>query len=201
MRRALAVLGFLIVSAASLIAAPTQRRLADIPGARESLLRIVNPKFYRSLVISPVKGWIVARGQLSGAHIYGARIAHSELNGEYDKLALDLANNLMVIGVPRVEMGNPMPSVLVHVLVYEIADATMALSFAHIDGAGGTQMRYYGAAWMAVQKPNHLWETIEPQRLAPHEQRGPRMYTLSVESPPARQNLPRAIGNPLLRTK
>jgi hypothetical protein len=55
-------------------------------------------------------------------------------------------------------------------------------------------MRYYGAAWMAVEKPNHLWVTIEPQRLAPHEQRGPRMYTLAVESAPARANLPRAVG-------
>jgi hypothetical protein len=201
MRRTLAVLGFLMVNAVSLIAAPQQRMLADIPAARESLLRIVSPKFYRSLIVSPIKGWIVARGQLSGARIYGARIAHSELNGEYDKLALDLANNLVVIGFPRVEMGEPMPSVLVHVLVYEIADARMALSFAHIDGPGGTQMRYYGAAWMAVQKPNHLWETIEPQRLAPHEQRGPRMYTLSVESPFARANLPRAVGHPLLRAK
>lgn len=59
-------------------------------------------------------------------------------------------------------------------------------------------MRYYGAAWIAVEKPNLLWVTIEPQRLAPHEQRGPRMYTLAVESPPARANLPRVVGYPPL---
>jgi hypothetical protein len=180
-------------------ATAAQRTLKDIPGARESLLRIVSRKFYQSLLISPVEGWIVVRGQLAGTRVFGARVIHSELNGAYDKLAMDLADNLQVLGFPRVELDEPTPSVLLHVLIYQIADGTLALSFAHFDGAGGSQMRYYGAAWMAVERPNHLWVTIEPQRLAPHEQRGPRMYTLAVESAPARANLPRAVGYPLMR--
>lgn len=170
--------------------------MGDIPGARESLLRIVSHRFYQSLLISPVEGWIVVRGQLSGNRVFGARLIHSELSGAYDQLALDLANNLQVLGFPRVETGERTPPVLLHVLVYQIADGKLAISFAHFDGAGGTQMRYYGSAWMAVEKSNHLWVTIEPQRLAPHEQRGPRMYTLAVESAPARANLPRAVGYP-----
>jgi hypothetical protein len=201
MRVIAAVFIFVIGSVVGLQAAPAPRTLKDIPGARESLLRIVSPKFYQSLLISPVEGWVVARGQLAGTRVFGARVVHSELNGAYDKLALDLANNLQVIGFPRVELDEPNPSILVHVLVYQIADGTLALSFAHFDGGGGSQMRYYGAAWMAVEKPNHLWITIEPQRLAPHEQRGPRMYTLAVESARARANLPRAIGVPLSRTR
>jgi hypothetical protein len=55
----------------------------------------------------------------------------------------------------------------VHVLIYQIKDAKLALSFAHFDTAGGSQMRYYGCALMAVQKPNHLWETIFSQNLQP----------------------------------
>lgn len=178
-------------------AAAASRTIDDIPGARESLLRIVSPKFYKTLLVSPVEGWIVVRGQLAaGTRVFGARIAHSELGGLYDQLALDLANNLVVIGYPHVELGDATPTILVHVLVYQIKDAKLAVSFAHFDTAGGSQMRYYGCAWMAVQKPNHLWEPIEPKNLTPHEPRGPRTYALAVESPIARSRLPRAVGAP-----
>jgi hypothetical protein len=176
--------------------ATLQRTLGDIPGAPESLLRIVNPRFYKTLLISPVEGWIVVRGQLAaGTHIFGARVIYSELGCVYDQLTLDLANNLQVIGYPHVELGDPTPSILVHVLIYQIRDAKLAISFAHFETAGGSQMRYYGCAWMAVQKPNHLWETIEPGNLQPNEPRGPRTYTLAVESAIARSRLPRAIGS------
>ena len=188
---------WIIFGSVNLAAAPAHRVLADIPGAKESLLRIVNPRFYRTLLISPVEGWIVVRGQLSaGTHIYGARIIHSELGGAYDKLALDLANNLVVIGYPHVELGDISPTLLLHVLIYNIKDGRLAVSFAHFDTAGGSQMRYYGCAWMAVEKPNHLWETIDPRNLQPNEPRGPRTYALSVESPIARSRLPRAVGSP-----
>jgi hypothetical protein len=197
MRLARVVLFFVLLGAADVAAALPQRFLGDIPGARESLLRIVSPRFYKTLMISPVEGGIVVRGQLAaGTRVFGARVIHSELGGAYDRLALDLANNLQVIGYPHVELGDLTPAILLHVLVYQIKDGRLALSFAHFDTAGGSQMRYYGCAWMAVEKPNHLWETIEPNRLAPHEQRGPRMYALAVESPIARANLPRAIGRP-----
>jgi len=174
-----------------------ERVLGNIPGARESLLRMVSPRFYRTLLISPVEGWIVVRGQLSnGTRMFGARVIHSELGGAYDKLALDLANNLVVIGYPHVELGDPTPSILLHVLTYKIKDGRLAISFAHGDTAGGSQMRYYGCAWMAVEKANHLWEPIEPKILQRNEPRGPRTYALAVESPIARQRWPRAIGEP-----
>ena len=126
--------------------------------------------------------------------MYGARVIHSELGGAYDKLALDLANNLVVIGYPHVALEDMTPRILLHVLIYQIKDGRLAVSFAHFDTAGGSQMRYYGCAWMAVEKPNHLWETIEPKNLQPHEPRGPRTYALAVESSIARERLPRAIG-------
>jgi hypothetical protein len=198
MRISLSLLLLLLLTATRDVgAANSVRYLADIPGAPESLLRTVSPKFYRTLLISPVEGWIVVRGQLAGGtRVYGARVAHSELGGAYDQLALDLANNLQVIGYPHVELGELTPTILVHVLIYQIKDAKLAISFAHFDTAGGSQMRYYGCAWMAVQKPNHLWETIDPGNLQPNEPRGPRTYTLAVESPIARSRLPRAVGAP-----
>lgn len=195
MRILVAAFTLSVLALAPLPAQERPRVLSDIPGARESLWRMVKPSFYRTLLVSPVEGWIMARGQLAaGTHVFGARIVHSELGGIYDDLALDLAKNLVVIGYPHVELGDITPSILVHVLIYQIKDAKLAISFAHFDTGGGSQMRYYGCAWMAYQKPNHLWETIDPQNLQPNEPRGPRTYALSVESPIARSRLPRAIA-------
>lgn len=156
------------------------RSITDIPAARESLLRIVSPKFYRSLLISPVEGWIVVHGDLLNDHLTGTRIARSDLGGAYDRLALELANNLQIVDYTRVDMAGASRAVFVHLLVYRIADGTMAMSFAQFDESGGNQLRYSGAAWMAVLKGNK-WVTIEPRQLTPHERRGPRMYTLAVE--------------------
>ncbi len=175
------------------------RRFTGIPDAPESLRRIVSPKFYQSLLISPLIGWIAVRGQLVGGRLSGVRVVHSELGGAYDQLALDLGNNLRVVGFARREFTESTPPVLVHVLIYHIADGRLALSFAHLETAGGSQMRNYGSAWMAVEKPNHLWVTIEPQHVAPYEQRGPRTYTLAIENPQAKTNLPRAVGVPVMR--
>jgi hypothetical protein len=171
------------------IAQPVQARsINDIPAAKEALLRIVSPKFYRSLAVSPVQAWIVVRGHLVGNHVVGARVGRSELGGRYDRLALELAHNLQVVDLTRVDPSSTGRSVLVHLLVYQIADGTMAMSFAHLEGAGGNQFRYSGAAWMAVLKGDK-WVTIEPQQLAPNERRGPRMYTLAVEPPASARSL------------
>ena len=55
------------------------RSINDIPAAKEALLRIVSPKFYRSLLISPVEGWIVVRGNLVDNHLVGPRVIRSEV--------------------------------------------------------------------------------------------------------------------------
>src|SRR5215211_4134823 len=167
--------------AVSTSAIAEQRSIRDIPVAREALLRTVSPKFYRSLLISPVDGWIVVRGNLVRDHLVATRIMHSELNGEFDALALELANNLHTTGFFTIDSQAPTKPVLLHLLIYHVADGRMALSFAHFDEAGGSQMRYYGSAWMAVLKDNGQWVTIEPRRLLRHERRGPRTYTLAVQ--------------------
>src|SRR5438045_6897986 len=150
-------------------AATAPRNLNKIPAAREALLRMVGPKFYRSLLISPVEGWIVVRGNLVDNHLQGAKVVHSELNGVYDRLALELAKNLVVLDYTSLPTAIHPRGVLVYLLIYQIADARLAVSFAHFDDVGGTQLRYSGAAWMAVQKPNSPWVTIEPKRLEPRE--------------------------------
>lgn len=65
------------------------------------LQRSVSPKFYNSLLVSPVEGWIIVRGQLSGARLTGTRVIRSELKGLYDPLALQLAKEVVIAGTIR----------------------------------------------------------------------------------------------------
>ena len=130
------------------------------------LQRSVSPKFYKSLLISPVEGWIIVRGQLSGTRLSGARIIQSELKGLFDPLALQLAKEAQIAGNFTLERPNAKSSVLLHLLVYQIADATMVLSFAHFDEAGGDQMQYYGCSRLLILKDEKWSEIRGPESLA-----------------------------------
>ncbi|MDQ6765878.1 MAG: hypothetical protein M3Z22_07260 [Verrucomicrobiota bacterium] len=140
--------------------APNERGLTAlnvIP--TEVLRRSISPRFYKSLLISPLKGSVLVRATLSGATITEAKVVHSELNGLYDSLALDLAKKTKIAGYYGIESRVP-PSVLLHLLIYEIADGTMVLSFVNFDGAGGNQMDYYGCAKLMVHKNDGSWTEI-----------------------------------------
>ncbi|PZR72695.1 MAG: hypothetical protein DLM73_12600 [Chthoniobacterales bacterium] len=125
------------------------------------LQRSVSPKFYKSLRVSPIKGWVVVRAQLAGTHLSGMKIVRSSLDGAFDPLALKMAKEVRIAG--RYSLGTLIPttSVLMHLLIYQIADGTMALSFAHLDEPGGTQSKYFGCAKLLVLKSNGLWTEIE----------------------------------------
>jgi hypothetical protein len=125
------------------------------------LQRSVSPKFYKSLLISPIKGWIVVRGNLWGTRLSGMRVIHSELNGAYDSVALKLANEARIAGYYSIERPNSGASVLVHLLIYQIADGTMALCFPQFDEPGGDQMEYFGCARLAVLKSDGKWTEIK----------------------------------------
>jgi hypothetical protein len=138
------------------------RTLTDIdPIATRVLKRSISPKFYKSLLISPIKGWVVVRASNSGTRLYGARVIHSELNGAYDALALKLAKEVRIAGYYSIERPNVRPSILLHLLIYQIADGTMALSFPQFDEPGGDQMEYLGCAKLAVLKSDGKWTEIK----------------------------------------
>ncbi len=139
-------------------AAEDIRTFADIHAIPKAVLkRTVSPTLYRELIISPVLAWVSVRGQLSGTHIFGARVIHSEGNGAYDKYALELARNWQISGHFNTDKLSPTTPVVVNVLIYEIADGTMAVSFPSFDEPGGAQLEYYGAAKLAVQQLNGSW--------------------------------------------
>jgi len=142
--------------------APTKNRtLTDLNGISTRVLqRSISPKFYKSVLISPIQGWIVVRANISGTRLSGMRVIHSELNGAYDQLALKLAKEAQIAGYYSIEhhFGG---SVLLHVLIYQIADGTMVLSFPTFEEPGGDQMEYWGCARLAVLKRDGKWTEIE----------------------------------------
>jgi len=148
-----------IVSAAPLT---RPRTLTDINAISTRVLqRSISPKFYKSLLISPIEGWIVVRANVAGSRLSGMRVIHSELNGAYDQLALKLAKEAQIAGYYSVERPHFGGSVLLHVLIYQIADGTMVLSFPTFEEPGGNQMEYWGCARLAVLKNDGTWTEIE----------------------------------------
>ena len=125
------------------------------------LERSVSRKFYQSLLKSPVEGWVSVRAQVTGAKLSGMRIIKSDLGGAYDAMALQLASEVRLSGNFTTDRPNIPPPVVVHLLIYQIADGTMALSFAHFDEPGGDQMAYYGCAKLMVKKGEGKWAEIE----------------------------------------
>ena len=129
------------------------------------LQRSVSPRFYKSLLVSPVEGWVAVRANLSGTRLTGARVIHSELQGLYDPLALQLAKEALIAGNYSIDRPNVPGSVLLHLMVYRIADGTMVLSFAHLDHPGGNQMEYYGCARLLTLKADKWTEIQGPESL------------------------------------
>lgn len=137
----------------------TIENISAIP--QRVLQRSISPKFYQSLLISPVEGYVAVRGQLDGTRLSGLRVVHSELDGAYDSLALERAKAVTITGYYGLDRLNKGGSVVVHLLIYKIADGTMALSFANLDEPGGDQQQYYGSAVLAVLKSDRRWTEIK----------------------------------------
>ena len=153
----------LVGNAAGAVQGKTLGDLKVIP--TDVLQRSVSPKFYKSLLVSPVEGWIVVRAQLTGTRLSGARVIQSDLKGAFDSLALQLAKEAQISGNFMVDNPHRTSSVLLHLVVYEIADATMVLSFAHFDGPGGNQKQYYGSSRLLILKDNKWTEIHGPAGL------------------------------------
>ncbi len=158
------ILLFFILIGSSLAAPPPAqgRKLGDINVIPTRVLeRSISPWFYKSLLVSPIEGWIMVRAQVSGSKLFAERVIHSDLDGAFDPLALKLAKELKFQGNFRADSQIPISSVVLHLLIYKIADGTMALSFAQLEGAGGDQMDYFGSAKLAVLKADGEWSEIK----------------------------------------
>src|SRR5205085_4224610 len=153
------------------------RRLGYLNDIQKRLLeRTVSPSFFNSLIASPVEGWVVVRANLSGTRLSGARVIRSELGGLYDPLALQLAKEALIAGNYSIDRPNMPSSVLLHLLVYRIADGTMVLSFTHLDHPGGNQMEYWGSARLLSLKGGKWCELMGPASMGKgcRARQGPR---------------------------
>jgi hypothetical protein len=152
----------LLVSARADMPSAVGRTLQEYPLIPAPVLRrAVSPKFYKTLIISPIDGWVVVRGKLSGTKLFGSRVTQAQPNHANDHLALQRAAELDLAGSFTLDHPNTKDSVLVHLLLFKTADGVLALSFAHIDGPGGDQMQYIGCTRMAVLKNDGRWVEIE----------------------------------------
>jgi hypothetical protein len=161
----LVLMGFILVTlvdSAGASPAPGQvRTISDLNViSTQAFQRSISPKFYKSLLVSPIQGWVAVRGNLSGTRLSGIKVVHTELEGRFDPLALKLAKEIQIAGYYSIEHPHFGGPVLVHLLIYQIADGMMALSFPQFAEAGGDQMEYYGCARLAVLKKNGTWTEV-----------------------------------------
>jgi hypothetical protein len=130
---------------ATLMAAPTNssaRSMLDIPGLPVSALRVYMPsEAYSRLVNAPVKAYILVRGQVANNKVSGARVAHSEANGVYDKIAMQMATSMTVYS--DISSSRLHSNVLVYVLIYGLPDTSEdALAIAQNDAVGSANLVY-----------------------------------------------------------
>ncbi len=138
--KSLLTLVSLLAAVSTSISAPSPvhgRTIEDINVIPTRVLqRAISPKFFETLRISPIQGQIVVRAHLVGTKLFGARVVQSDLGGAYDSVALERAKELRVWRHYKLDSQNPMTPVLLHLLIYKIADGTLALSFANLAGTG-----------------------------------------------------------------
>lgn len=139
------------------------RTISEIPSIPHQVLkREISPRFYKSLLISPLEGYVLVRGQVNNTtHLSGSRVIHSELGGAYDALALERANAITISGYYSTDKIVQSDNVLVTLLLYKTADGIAALSFAQVDEPSGDQQQYYGCAVLAVRKSDGKWTEIK----------------------------------------
>jgi hypothetical protein len=81
------------------------------------------------------------RGQVSNDKVTGARVAHSEANGVYDKIAMQMATSMTVYS--DISSSRLHTNVLVHVLIYGLPDNSEdALAIAQNDAVGSANLVY-----------------------------------------------------------
>lgn len=145
-------------------AAAEVRTMASLPGLPVAGLRTYLPnEAYQRLINAPVKAWIMVRGQIIQNKVFGARVVHSEGNGVYDKVSVQMANGMELYSF---ETGSRLPaSVIVHVLIYQLPKGEHAFCLAQNDSVGDAnliysrsiKMRFLGLAGATTpaKKSNH----------------------------------------------
>ena len=82
----------------------------------------------------------LVRGQIIDNKVFGARVVHSEGNGVYDKVSVQMANGM---DLDAFTTGSRLPpSVIVHVLIYQLPKGEHAFCLAQNDTVGDANLIY-----------------------------------------------------------
>ncbi len=165
MRNLLVALIIAATTASSSLAAPPAqpagRTIKNLPNfPLESLRMGLSRPLYRSLCVSPISVWLVARAKLIDGRASNAKIIHQEGNGAYDQMILDMANSYGVTGQNVTETRIQADTLTVHLLIYEIKDGKMAVCFSHDDDARYHGYEQSGVAWVGLSQGGGGWNTI-----------------------------------------
>jgi hypothetical protein len=153
---------FIVLHSSSFAAKPpappaNARTIATLPDFPLAHLKMsLNPRLYKSLLISPLTAWVVAQAPANESS--EPKMVHSEAGGVFDKLAMEMAKGWGGVGYNTTESRTQRPTLMVHLLIYKIVDGVMAVNFAHNDQAfyAGIQ---HSDVWVGVFK-NGKWTRI-----------------------------------------
>jgi hypothetical protein len=96
---------------------------------------------YSRLANAPIKAYILVRGQVANNKVAGPRIAHTEANGVYDKIAMQMATGMVVYS--DISSSRLHTNVLIHVLIYGLPDNSEdALAIAQNSAVGSANLVY-----------------------------------------------------------
>jgi hypothetical protein len=134
----------ILIAASSFFLAATRinaRSMLDLPGFPIAALHVYLPaEAYAKLVNAPVKAYIQVRGQIVNSKVAGSRVIHSEGGGVYDKASMQIANGMQIY--TDVTSSRLPPSVLVHVVIYQLPKGEHAIALAQDDSVGASYLVY-----------------------------------------------------------
>ncbi len=132
----------ILLAGLSLAAARVNARtMLDLPGFPAAGLHVYLPaEAYSKLANAPVKAWIQLRGQIVNSKVTGARVVRSEGGGVYDKASVQIANGMEVY--TDVTTSRLPPSVVIHVLIYQLPKGEHAIALAQDDSLGASNFIY-----------------------------------------------------------
>jgi hypothetical protein len=154
---------FLLIATSVSLAAPPPvpaRRMKDLRGFPLVEARRMLPKdLYRSLEVSPVESWVVARALIYSSKPAQTTIIHEEGDGAYDPLIKAVANLYRSTGFDTTESRIEQDTLTFNLLIYAIKDGKMAVVIPRSDDARHEGYLQYGDAWIGVYK-NGQWTQV-----------------------------------------
>jgi hypothetical protein len=165
--RSLVVALIVVAATAQSFAAPPKpaaiRTVRNLPNFPLEALRVgVSRPLYRSLLVSPVSVYLMARTSLVNGRAVNARIVHHDADGAYDSMILAIANSYEGLWQNTTESRVQSDTLNVYLLMYDIKDGKMAVCFSHSDDPRYAEYRQRSLAWVGVSQGGE-WKTISGQ--------------------------------------